>query len=83
MLVDLNYRKKKCLVFGTYHPRSQNEQYYFEALDQTLDCYRSYEKIVLIGDFNSEVHGTCMETFLYQHDLKNVVKEGTCFKKSS
>ena len=83
MFVELNFRKIKWLLFGTYHPPSQNDQYYFEALDKALDCYSSYDRIVLIGDFNSEDHETCMETFLYKHNLKNIVKEGTCFKNSS
>ena len=83
MFVELNFRKIKWLLFGTYHPPSQNDQYYFEALDKALDCYSSYDRIVLIGDFNSEDHETCMETFLYQHNLTNIVEEGTCFKNSS
>ena len=81
--VELNFRKIKRLLFGFYHPSSQNDQCYFEALDKALDCYSSYDRIILIGDFNSEDHKTCMETFLYQHNLTNIVKEGTCFKNSS
>ena len=83
MFVKLNFKKTKWLLFGPYHPLSQNDQYYFEALDKALDCYSSYDRIVLIGDFNSEDHETCMETFLYQHNFTNIVKEGTCFKNSS
>ena len=63
-------------------PPSQNDQYYFEALDKALDCYNSYDRIILTRDFNSEEPETCMETFLYQHNLKNIVKESTCFKNS-
>ena len=33
ILIELNFRKVKWLLFGTYHPPSQNDQYYFEALD--------------------------------------------------
>ena len=83
MFVELNFRKIKWLLFGTYHPPSQNDQYYFEALDKALDCYSSYDRIVLIGDFNSEGNETCMETFLYQHNFKNIVREATSFKSSS
>ena len=54
---------------------SQNDQYYFEALNKALDYYSSYDRIVLI-DFNSEDRETCMETFLYQHNLTNIVKKG-------
>ena len=79
MFLELNFRKIKWLLFGDYHPPSQNNQYYFEALDKALDCYSSYDRIVLIGDFNSEDHETCMETLLYKHNLTNIVKEGKCF----
>ena len=37
MLMELNFRKIKWLLFGTYHLPSQNDQYYFEALDKALD----------------------------------------------
>ena len=46
---------------------------YFQALDKALGCYSSYDKIVWIGDFNFQDDKTCMETFLYQHNLKNIV----------
>ena len=83
MFIELNFRKTKWLLFGTYHPPSQNDQYSFEALDKSLDCYSSYGRVILIGYFNSEDHETCMETFLYRHNLTNIVKEGTYFKNSS
>ena len=83
MFIELNFRKFKCLLFGTYHPPSQNNQCYFEALDEALDCYGSYDRVFLIEDFNSEDHEICMRLFLYQHNLENIVEEGTCFKNSS
>ena len=83
MFIKLNFRKVTWLLFGTYHPPSKNDQYYFEALYKALDCYTSYDRVLLIGDFNSEDSRTCMETFLYQNSLENIVKEGTCFKISS
>ena len=42
------------------------------------------KKILLIGDFNVEISKFCLESFLYQqHELKNLVKEKTCFKNVS
>ena len=72
IFIELNFRKVKWLLFGTYHPPSQNDQYYIEALDKALDCYSSYDRIVLTGDFNSKEQETCMGTFLYQHNLKKL-----------
>ena len=70
------------VAFWNFYSPSQNIQYYFEALDKALDCYSSYGRIVLIEDFDSKDHETCMETFLSQHNLENIVKEGTCFLKT-
>lgn len=53
---------------------------YFEAIDKALGYYNSYNRIALIGDFNSEDHKNCMETFLYQHNLENIVKENVVSK---
>ena len=66
IFIELNFRKVTWLLLGTYHSPSQNDQYYFEALEKALDCYSNYDRILLAGDFNSEEHETCMGDFLYQ-----------------
>ena len=30
LFIELSFRKIKCLFLGTYHPPSQNDQYYFD-----------------------------------------------------
>ena len=40
-------------------------------------------KILLSGDFNSEISEVRLDSFLNQHDLKNLVEEKTCFKSAS
>ena len=67
------------MLFGTYHPPTQNDLYYFNQLDKAIDTYNSYDKILLIGDFNAEINESYLESFLYEHDLENLVKENTCF----
>ena len=54
LYIELNFRKCKWLVLGTYHPPSQSEQYYFNNLDKSLDTHSNYEKILLVGDFNAQ-----------------------------
>ena len=80
LFLELNFRKIKLLLLGTYHPPSQNDIYYFNQLDKANDTYNNYEKLLLIGDFNAETTEPCIESFLYEHDLQNLVKENTCFK---
>ena len=80
LFVEINFRKSKWFIFGTYHPPSQSDQYYFDCLDKALDNYSSYEKFIPTGDFNAQQSECVFDLFLYQHDLTNLVKEGTCYK---
>ena len=68
------------LLFGTYHPPSEADIYYFDNLDKAFDTYSSYEKRLLIADFNTETSEPRIDSFIYEHDLQNLVKEKTCFK---
>ena len=80
LFIELNFRKSKRLLFGMYHPPSQNDEYYFNYLDKALETYSSYENVLLAGNFNSEITKHDIESFLYEHELSNLVKEKTCFK---
>ena len=45
IFVEINLRKVKWLLFGTYHPPSQNDEYYFENVAKALDLYSDkYDK---------------------------------------
>ena len=69
--IEINLRKTKWLIFGSYHPPSQSDQYYFDNVGQALDTYNStYEKSLLVGDFNVEERDACSMDFMYQYDLK-------------
>ena len=84
MFVEINLRKTKLLLFGGY--RSEHLQYglsktdFLEQVRFGLDKYSSYEKVLLAGDFNMDSEEEVLEEFLFEQDLKNLVKEPTCFK---
>ena len=80
MFVELNFRKCKWLLCGTYHPPSQSDEYFFNNLDKALDTYGKYDKALLVGSFNTEISEQRIESFLYMHELCNLVKEKTFFK---
>ena len=82
LLIQPNFRKTKWLLFGTYHPPTQSDSYYFNNLDEALDLYSRYDKKLLIGDFNTEVSDV-LSILLHQHDLENLVKGKTCFKNAN
>ena len=69
LFVELNFRKSKWLLFGTYHPPAQNDQYFFNCIDKALDTYSNYEYVLLARDFNAKDDKPCLSNFLHQHDL--------------
>ena len=81
IFVELNFRKNKWLLFGTYHPPSQNDEYFFRNVGNALGTYlKTYDKFILAGDFNTEVSETKMEHFLGTYGLSSLIQEKTCFK---
>ena len=45
IFVEINFRKSKLVLFGTYHPPSQNNNFYFNNVGRALDVYtQKYEK---------------------------------------
>ena len=83
IFVEINFRKSKWLLLGTYHPPSQDDKFYFNNIGHALDIYtQNYDKIILVGDFNAEVGEVVLKNFMELYDLKNLVKENTCFKSA-
>ena len=82
LFIEVNFRKSKWLLFGTYHPPSQKDDFYFDSIGSALDDAYSglYDKILLTGDFNAEIDETILTDILELYDLDNLVKEKTCFK---
>ena len=81
VFVEINFRKSKWLLLGTYHPPSQNDNLYFDNIGRALDIYtQTYDKILLTGDFNAEEEECTLGHFMELYDLRNLVKESTCFK---
>ena len=70
--------------FGSYrsdHPEfGVSTEEYFNQVCLALDKYSSYDKFLLAGDFNTEETNDILEDFLFEHNIKNLVKEPTCFK---
>ena len=83
IFVELNFRKYKILVLGTYRPPNSDKLDYFNNISNSLDLYLpKYEKFVLLGDFNVNVNNTdpIFTEFIGQYGAKNIVKYPTCFK---
>ena len=79
--IEINLRKTKWLLLGTYHPPSQSDNYFFQNIGSSIDFYcQYYEKFLLVGDFNAEDTEPHLAEFLRNYDAKNIVKNKTCYK---
>ena len=56
---------------------------FFDNIDKALNVYSTYEKVILGGDFNSQIGENCIGTFMYQHNLQSINKEPLCYKNSN
>ena len=54
LFIEINLRKSNWLLFGTYHPQSQDDAYYFNSVGRAKNMTQKYDKIILAGDFNAE-----------------------------
>ena len=84
IFVEINLRKSKLLLVGTYHsthPRyGTSDIDYFEQIGFAMDIYSNYDKFLIAGDFNVQENESCVKHFLEDFDAKNLVKDSTCFK---
>ena len=81
MCVELNLKKQKWIVIGMYRPPKMNEKYFLDHLSRVVDFYsKAYDRVLIMGDFNSEPCDDPIQTFSDGYNLFNLVKEKTCFK---
>ena len=82
LFLEINLSYTKWLFCGFYHPRSQNDAYFYQSLSNYLDLIsKKSTNFFLAGDFNSEETETVLSEFLNSHDAKNMLKEKNLLQK--
>ena len=82
--VEVNIRKKKWLLSCSYNPHKSNISNHLHHLNKGLDVYlKSYDNILIMGDFNSEFSENCLNSFCNVNSLKTLYRGPTCFKNPS
>ena len=74
LFVELNFRKSKWLLFGTYHPPAQNDQYLFNCIDEALNTYSDYDNVLLAGNVNAEHDELCLRIFSIKMISKTLLR---------
>ena len=79
--VEVNIRKKKWLLSCSYNPHKSNISNHLHHLNKDLDVYlKSYDNILIMGDFNSEFSENCLNSFCNVNSLRTLYRGPTCFK---
>ena len=83
LLVEINLRKRKWLLNGSYDSNKSQISRHLECLNSLLDKYsKKYEKYAFSGDFHVNTSDSSMEEFCSLNGLKNLINEATCRKNS-
>ena len=81
IFIEITLFKVKWIIGNIYNPCKNNILRYLKELGKNLDhFYLNYDNVLLHGDFNSEVSENGLKEFSENYNLKNLVKESTCFK---
>ena len=69
------------MVSDINRPPSQNSEYFLNSLTKIIDYFAdTYDKHLILGDFNLERTDSALIGFLDSSSLTNLIKTNTCFK---
>ena len=81
IFIEINLYKKKWLIGGTYNPCKTMTTNHLNVLSKYIDHHLArYDNIIIMGDFNSKSTQLETQEFCELYNLKNLVKEPTCYK---
>ena len=82
--MELNLRNDKWFLNCSYNPHKNNIGNHLKSLSVFLDSNSStYEKVLILGDFNVEIDDQNMKTFGDSYSLTSLIKQPTCHKNPS
>ena len=77
IFVEINLRKNKILLVGTYHSTNKKfgtcDDVFFQQIGLALDVYSKYDKFLLAGDFNMDEENYILDDFMDEFHAKKLV----------
>ena len=69
------------MINCSYNPCKSLTGNHLDAVSKTLDLNPStYDKIILLADFNTGVDEQYIKSFCYNYSLKSLISQPTCYK---
>ena len=69
------------MIFCCYNSHKHLIKDHLLQIKNAIDFYsKSYENIILIGEFNAEISHSHMDSFCAIYHLKSLIKKPTCYK---
>ena len=82
-LAEINLRKRKWLLNGTYNPNKSQVSHHLECSNSLSDEYsKKYENYAFIGDFNVNTSDSSMMQFFSLNGVKNLINEPPSYNNS-
>ena len=79
-VIEINLRKVKWLLVCSYNPNFCNLPVHLNAIDKAIEFYsKTYDKILIAGDFNAQVSDIKLDIFCSIWNLKSLGREPKCF----
>ena len=76
--IEINLQKKKWLFFCYYNPHKHLLKNHLFQIDSVVNRHsNTYEKLIIIGDFNVEISDLKMESFCTKNNPKCIINEPT------
>ena len=64
-----------------YNPHKHLLKYHLFQTESAINSYsRTYENLIILGDFNVEISDFIIESYCTINNLKCIIKEPTCYK---
>ena len=79
--VELNLCNNKWLINCSYNPHKSLIGNHLDPVSKTLDVHSStYAKIILSGDFYTEIDEQNMKSFYDNYSLESLIRQPKCYK---
>eukprot|EP00111_Clytia_hemisphaerica_P006864 TCONS_00019845-protein len=82
IIFELRLKKNSWLILAIYkNPKIKIKQFIEKLSDLMNEFLGRFDRLLVLGDFNTEPSQTDLKQFMDRYNLSNLIQQKTCFKK--